>query len=66
MIGGKDSEEFRQRLLHESGVAVLADIHFGRRVPDDGQHVRFSYAASNEDIIEGVARMDAFIRQNTR
>ena len=47
-------------------MAVLADIHFGQRVPDDGQHVRFSYAASNEDIIEGVARLDAFIRKNTR
>jgi aspartate/methionine/tyrosine aminotransferase len=66
MIGVSDSEEFRQRLLLESGVAVLADIHFGRRVPDDGQHVRFSYATSNEDIIEGVARLDAFIRKNTR
>ena len=66
MVGAKDSEAFRQRLLLESGVAVLADIHFGRRVPDDGQHVRFSYAASNEEIIEGVARLDAFIRKNTR
>jgi aspartate/methionine/tyrosine aminotransferase len=66
MIGVTDSEEFRQRLLLETGVAVLADIHFGRRVPDDGQHVRFSYAASNEDIIEGVARLDAFIKKNSR
>ena len=66
MIGVKDSEEFRQRLLLETGVAVLADIHFGRRVPDDGQHVRFSYAALNEDIIEGVARLDAFIKKNSR
>ena len=66
MIGVTDSEEFRQRLLLETGVAVLADIHFGRRVPDDGQHVRFSYAASNEDIIEGVARLDAFIKKNAR
>jgi len=45
---------------------VLADIHFRRRVPDDGQHVRFSYAASNEDIIKGVARLDAFIKKNAR
>ena len=29
------------------GVAVLADIHFGARVPGEGQHIRFSYAASN-------------------
>jgi aspartate/methionine/tyrosine aminotransferase len=66
MIGAADSEEFRKRLLHEAGVAVLADIHFGARVPGDGEHVRFSYAASNEAIEAGVARMAEFIRRNTR
>jgi len=66
MIGAADSEEFRKRLLHEAGVAVLADIHFGARVPGEGQHVRFSYAASNEMIEKGVARMADFIRRNTR
>jgi aspartate aminotransferase len=66
MIGASDSEEFRKRLLHEAGVAVLADIHFGARVPGEGQHVRFSYAASREQIEQGVARMEAFIRTNTR
>jgi len=64
MIGAKDSEEFRKRLLHEPGVAVLADIHFGSRVPGEGQHVRFSYAASNEMIEKGVARMAEFIVKN--
>ncbi|MSP96386.1 MAG: pyridoxal phosphate-dependent aminotransferase [Betaproteobacteria bacterium] len=62
MVGAADSEEFRKRLLHEAGVAVLADIHFGARVPGEGQHVRFSYAASNEMIEKGVARMAEFIR----
>jgi aspartate/methionine/tyrosine aminotransferase len=66
MIGAADSEEFRKRLLNESGVAVLADIHFGARVPGEGQHVRFSYAASNEAIRRGVARMAEFIRSNSR
>jgi aspartate aminotransferase len=66
MIGAKDSEEFRKRLLSEAGVAVLADIHFGPRVPNEGQHIRFSYAASNEAIEKGVARMADFIRKNTR
>jgi len=65
-IGAADSEEFRKRLLNEAGVAVLADIHFGSRVPGEGQHVRFSYAASKEQIEMGVARMAAFIRENTR
>lgn len=66
LIGAKDSEEFRKRLLNESGVALLADIHFGARVPGEGQHVRFSYAASKEAIEKGVARMAEFIRKNTR
>lgn len=66
MMRAKDSEEFRARLLHEAGVALLADIHFGPRVPDEGQHVRFSYAASNDAIKEGVARMADFIKRNTR
>jgi len=66
MIGAADSEEFRKRLLNEAGVAVLADIHFGARVPGEGQHVRFSYAASKQAIEQGVARMAEFIAKNTR
>jgi aspartate aminotransferase len=65
-IGAADSEEFRKRLLNEAGVAVLADIHFGTRVPGEGQHVRFSYAASKQAIEQGVARMAEFIRKNTK
>ncbi|MBK6980208.1 MAG: pyridoxal phosphate-dependent aminotransferase [Betaproteobacteria bacterium] len=64
MVRAADSEEFRVRLLNEAGVAVLADIHFGPRVPDEGQHIRFSYAASPAAIKQGVARMDDFIRRN--
>jgi aspartate/methionine/tyrosine aminotransferase len=65
-IGAKDSEDFRKRLLNEAGVALLADIHFGTRVPGEGQHVRFSYAASKPAIEQGVARMAEFIRKNTQ
>jgi aspartate/methionine/tyrosine aminotransferase len=61
-----DSEAFRKRLLTEAGVAVLADIHFGRRVPGDGQHIRFSYAASPAAIREGVCRLDAFVRRHMK
>src|SRR5512132_1002508 len=64
--GCADSEAFRKRLLMEAGVAVLADIHFGRRVPGDGQHIRFSYAASPAAIREGVARLDAFVRRHMK
>jgi aspartate/methionine/tyrosine aminotransferase len=64
--GCADSEAFRKRLLHEAGIAVLADIHFGRRVPGDGQHIRFSYAASTEAIEEGVSRLARFVKQGGR
>jgi aspartate/methionine/tyrosine aminotransferase len=66
MTGCADSEDFRRRLLHDAGVAVLADIHFGRRVPGDGQHIRFSYAASNETIERGVQRVADFVTRNSR
>ena len=66
MVGAKDSEEFRVRLLNETGVAVLADIHFGPRVPGEGQHIRFSYAASSETIEKGVARLAEFVRRHSK
>jgi aspartate/methionine/tyrosine aminotransferase len=64
LTGIADSEELRKRLLNEAGVAVLSDIHFGPRVPGDGEHVRFSYAASREMIEKGVGRMRDFIVRN--
>jgi len=66
LTGCADSEAFRKRLLHEAGIAVLADIHFGRRVPGDGQHIRFSYAASNEAIRNGIGRLADFVRKGSR
>jgi len=66
MTGCADSEAFRKRLLEEAGIAVLADIHFGRRVPGDGQHIRFSYAASNEAIERGIERLAGFVRRARR
>lgn len=63
-VGARDSEDFRRRLLDEAGVAVLADIHFGSRVPGEGQHIRFSYAASRSAIETGVDRIAAYVRQN--
>jgi aspartate/methionine/tyrosine aminotransferase len=63
LIGAADSEELRRRLLHEAGVAVLADIHFGPRVDGDGQHIRFSYAANEAAIEQGVARIADFVKR---
>jgi aspartate/methionine/tyrosine aminotransferase len=66
MTGCADSEVLRKRLLAEADVAVLADIHFGRRVPGDGQHIRFSYAASPAAIAKGIERLDGFLRRHRK
>jgi len=66
LVGAANSEELRKRLLNEAGVAVLADIHFGRQVKDDGEHLRFSYASSFEAIDEGLSRMADFIQRNKK
>ena len=42
------------------------NIHFGTRVPGEGQHIRCSYAASRQQIEAGVARMADFVRKNTK
>jgi len=61
IVGAKNSEEFRIKLLREAFVSVTADTHFGPQVPNDGQHIRFSFAASMVDIIEGMRRMKEWI-----
>lgn len=66
MTGCVDSEDFRKKLLNEAGVAVLADIHFGARVPGEGQHIRFSYAASNQAIKDGVGRIADWVKKNSK
>jgi len=65
-VGAGSSEELRKRLLHEAGVAVLADIHFGTPVEGEGQHIRFSYASSFEAIDAGLSRIRDFMKKNTR
>ena len=65
-VGAGSSEELRKRLLHEAGVAVLADIHFGTPVEGEGQHIRFSYASSFEAIDAGLSRIQDFMKKNTR
>ena len=66
LVGAASSEELRKRLLHEAGVAVLADIHFGTPVLGEGQHIRFSYASSFEAIDEGMERIADFLKKNKR
>ena len=63
MVRAKDSEELRKKLLYEAGIAVLADIHFGSPPPGEGQHIRFSYATSNENIMEGLEKLKDFVSE---
>jgi len=66
LVGAKDSEDFRRRLLYEAGVAVLADIHFGRKIKGEGEHIRISYATSEKEIVEGVRRIRDYIEDNKK
>jgi aspartate/methionine/tyrosine aminotransferase len=59
--GIQDSSELASRLLHEAGVAVLADAHFGTHLREEGQHLRFSYACSMEQIDLGLQRIRNYI-----
>lgn len=61
LVGAKDSEELRKRLLKEAKVATLSDIHFGSRIPGEGEHLRFSYVSSLDDINEGLKRVKNYI-----
>jgi aspartate/methionine/tyrosine aminotransferase len=66
LTGIKDSEELRQKLLNEAKVAVLSDIHFGTRIESEGEHLRFSFATSEENIKEGTQRIKEFIEKNSK
>ena len=66
MTGCADSEQLRKRLLDEAGVAVLADVHFGTPVKEDGWHVRFSYASSIEAIDAGLERVRDWVEANRK
>jgi aspartate aminotransferase len=58
-----DSEVLRKRLLHEAGVALLSDIHFGPHLEGEGQHLRLSFAASEANLEEGLRRIAKFARE---
>ncbi len=64
--GIKDSEELRKKILEEVGVAVLSDIHFGAKIPEEGEHLRFSFATSDENIEKGTEKIREFIKKNSK
>ena len=56
---GMDSMQFCERALQEAHVALTPGHDFG---PHSGaQHVRLSYAASKDDLSEGLARLQRWI-----
>ncbi|KRM56044.1 pyridoxal phosphate-dependent aminotransferase [Lacticaseibacillus sharpeae] len=55
-LGYDSTDTFVSALLEDTGVAVVAGRAFG--MPD---HIRLSYAKSLEDLVEAVARINAFV-----
>ena len=49
-----------------AGVAVLADIHFGHRVPVTANTSRFSYATQNDNIVRGVERIAEWVKRSRK
>lgn len=61
----KDSAELQEKLLEESGVAVLADKHFiPQNTPYEGEHLRFAYTIGIPEIEKGLERLIDFIKKN--
>jgi aspartate/methionine/tyrosine aminotransferase len=59
---GRDAKALQTRLLEEAGVATIAGTSFGRY--GEG-FLRFSYAASLDQLEEAVARIRRWLMQNT-
>ena len=57
---GMTSEEFANRLLESKQVVVVPGTAFGEK--GEG-YIRISYAASREEITEGMDRIEAFVKE---
>lgn len=55
-----DSLEFCKRMLHEAGVAATPGVDFDRE--HGASWVRFSFAAAEKDVSEGVVRLKNWLR----
>lgn len=54
-----DSMAFSRKALHEAGLAITPGLDFDRQ--DGNRFIRFSYAGSEADIIEGVSRLKTWL-----
>ena len=61
--GLTDYDEFRQTLLHETGVSFCTRLHFGRPLEgEDNYYIRMAYSGINPDEIkEGLGKFKEFI-----
>ncbi len=58
----KDSLEFQDYLLEKADVAVLSRNYFGNKSPEEmDEYIRFSYCISNDDIGEGMNRIEKIL-----
>jgi aspartate aminotransferase len=55
---GLDGTRFADKLLHDAGVCVLSGTAFGQVGKD---HIRISYANSQANLTDALARMSAFV-----
>ena len=58
----KDSLNFCKKVLNEAGVAITPGLDFDQK--RGSSTIRFSYARSTEDIIEGCKRIKQFMSKN--
>mgnify|MGYP000571085736 CR=1 FL=1 len=56
---GMNGEEFAKRCLHEAGVAIVPGTSFGKNCKD---YVRFSFAASKENISNAIEKIEKILR----
>lgn len=56
---GMTGEEFSKKCLHEAGVAIIPGTSFGKTSKD---YVRFSFAASKENISKALEKIDKMLR----
>ncbi|HEY8486303.1 MAG TPA: pyridoxal phosphate-dependent aminotransferase [Limnochordales bacterium] len=62
--GVRTADELARRLLEEAGVAVLPRSAFGSPLPgEQEQYVRLSFAASREQLHEGIGRFRAWMEE---
>lgn len=63
-LGFKTSKELQHYILYQGNVAVLPRTAFGaRNIGETDEYLRFSYAASRENIIKGLQQIKASVEK---